>query len=110
MIDITAEQTSALKMSPVIKTRCCECGKKIKCSAKYNAKLFSCNQCSMPQCPRCTGLDIIYYVAIFKGKKKTVVQKCLDINCQWPLDVQGQSQTLAENPKKEKIIEVITID
>ena len=92
-------------MSPVIKTRCCECGRKIRCSAKYDAKLYSCNKCSMPQCPSCNGVDIIYKVVIFKGKKTTIVKKCLDVECQWSSGMTGPQQN-----KKEKTIEVITID
>ena len=92
-------------MSPVIKTKCSECGRKIKCSAKYGAKIFSCNQCASPECPLCSGVDIIYKVAILNRKKTTVVEKCLDINCQWSLDMARTGDS-----KKQKIIEVITID
>ena len=84
------------KMSRTMVTRCCECGKKIKCSAKY--KLYSCIKCSIPQCPSCNGVDIIYKVMICNGKKTTFVERCLDVECQWSLI--GRS----------KMIETITID
>ena len=97
-------------MSKIIKTRCCECGKKIRCSAKYDAKLYSCNKCSMPQCPACNGVDIIYTVAIYNRKRTTFVERCLDVECQWKLNLTETSQTSAEKSKKEKTIEIITID
>ena len=99
-----------IKMSPVIKTTCCECGRKIKCSSKYGAKLYSCNKCSMPECPKCSGVDIVYKVVIFKRKKTTIVERCIDPHCQWSLDLSGAKQNLAENSTKQNFIEVITID
>ena len=49
------------------------------------------------------GVDIVYKVAIFNGKKTTVVERCLNVECLWRLKLTGVN-------KKEKTIEVITID
>ena len=92
-------------MCAIIKTNCCECGKqlKLKKNRVSKSKLYCCTRCAIPQCPSCLGVDLVYNVIIFNGKKKTVLERCLNVECLW-----RREQT--EINQREKPIEIITID
>ena len=85
------------RMGAIIKTRCCECGQKLHSTKVSKSKLYCCSRCQFPHCPRCMGVDIVYKVAIFNGKKKTLMERCLNVECLWRIN-------------KRNTIEVITID